>query len=105
MGSEMCIRDSSYTHRNTGDYKKPTAVSWINGCKALERRTARRIKDFKDGKVASKILKNKWNANQAFTTARNKHKRRKYSRNEEENDCLYFKRCKQLVRLNKTGEF
>ena len=89
----------NYTHLFTGDngdYKKPTAVSCIDGCKALERRTAGRVQDFKDSKAAPKIRKNKRKANLAFTTAQNKHKRRKYSRNEEENDRLHFERCKQL---------
>ena len=62
-----------------------------------------------DGKMKSdsknlprrKTNKNKRKRDRAFLTARNKHKKMKYSSNEEENDRKYLERCKHLVRLSK----
>ena len=52
-------------------------------------------------KPRRKPNRNKRKRDRAFITARNKHKRMKYSSNEATNDKKYLERCKHLVRISR----
>jgi len=82
-------------------YGKKSLLSFCEGCQAIEKRFDGKMKSDSKNLPRRKTNKNKRKRDRAFLTARNKHKKMKYSSNEEENDRKYLERCKHLVRLSK----
>ena len=62
-----------------------------------------RISADKKGIAKRKQGKDKRKRDISFLTARNKHKRMKYSNDEAQNDRLFLERCKHLVRIASAG--
>ena len=60
------------------------------------------MKTVQKGGKLPKSSKNSLKCGRAFKTARNKHKKMKYSTDEAENDRIYLERCKELVRIGRT---
>jgi len=98
---EGANRDMNDTHEIAASGGKKTIFTWVEGCRLMEKQFKDRLSELEKGESPKKKNKNLRKRDRSFLTARNKHKRRKYSSNEDKNDQLFFDRCKENMKLSR----
>ena len=105
QGMEGSNHDLNSADAITASYAKKTTETWIQGTRFLEKQANLRKKSLKRGHSPKQKQPKLLARDQGFITARNRHKRMKYSKIEKENDRLYLERCKTLMKLSKFDTF
>ena len=80
---------------------RKTILSWVEGCRLMEKQFKDRLCELENGERPKQKNKNLRKRDRSFITVRNKHKKMKYSHDEKENDKIFFARCKALMQISR----